>query len=169
MAPITLYDASVGFYISGMITLQKILRKASEIQGHESFPSSKLYEDMRPLTFQIQVASNTAKKSAGRLTGREFDKWEDNETTMSELIARVEKTLTLLNSIDPNEIIGVDDKLLPLPTSEGGIVEKPLLAITLSHAVPNFFFHINMAYAILRSKGVPLGKDDYLEAFNKLD
>ncbi len=80
----------------------------------------------------------------------------------------MEKTLVLLKAIDPSEVEGVDDKLLTLPTADGGTAETTLLAVTLSYAVPNFFFHVNMAYAILRSKGVPLGKNDYLDAFNHM-
>ena len=166
MAPINLYEASLGLYINGMNTLLHILQKASEAPDADSFPSAKLYEDMRPLTFQIQAASNTAKKSVTRLTGRDFGAWEDNEATITDLIARVEKTLALLKSIEPTEIEGVDDRFIALPTAEGGTAEVTLKAITLSYSVPNFFFHVNIAYAILRSKGVPLGKDDYLEAFS---
>ena len=166
MAPINLYDASLSLYINGMNTLLHILQKASEAPDADSFPSAKLYEDMRQLTFQIQAASNTAKKSVARLTGKDLGAWDDNETTMWDLIARVEKTLALLKSIDPAEVEGVDDKLIALPTAEGGTAEVTLKAITLSHSVPNFFFHVNMTYAILRSRGVPLGKNDYLEAFS---
>lgn len=166
MAPITLYQASIGFFINGMSTLLHILQKASEAPNAESFPNAKLYEDMRPLSFQIQTASNSAKKSVLRLTGKDFGAWEDNETTMPELIARVEKTLALLKSIEPKEVEGADDKLIALPTAEGGTAERSVRVIMLSFGVPNFFFHVNMAYAILRSQGVPLGKDDYIEGFS---
>ncbi|KAH8886194.1 hypothetical protein GQ53DRAFT_750765 [Thozetella sp. PMI_491] len=168
MAPITMYDASVAIYISGMKTLLHILQTASKEAGAESLPDARLYEDMRTLTFQVQAASNTSKKSLTRLTGKDYGSWEDKETTMPDLIARVEKTLNMLESVDPKEIEGADEKLIALPTEAGGTADASLLAVTLSFQVPNFFFHLDMAYAILRSRGVPIGKNDYLAAFNRM-
>lgn len=166
MAPVTLYETSIGFFTHGMTTLLHILQKASAAPNADAFPAVRLHEDMRPLSFQIQAASNTAKKSVLRLTGRDFGAWGDAETTMAELVARVEKTLAMLKAVEPKDLEGADDKLIALPTAEGGTEETSVRAIMLSYAVPNFFFHVNMAYAILRSQGVPLGKDDYIEAFS---
>jgi len=124
---------------------------------------------MRPLSFQVQVASNTVKKSIWRLTGEEVESWEDDETTLEQLKARVQKTLDLLGKTDPKSVDGREDRLVELQLGKGGSLNLPAKAYVFSYAHPNFFFHLQTAYAILRMKGVPLGKQDYLSSFMKTD
>lgn len=165
MSSIQIYDVSVGLMIKGLTTLRHILQKATESPDAASFPDAKLFDDMRPLSFQIQVASNTAKKTVSRFTGVEGEVWEDNETTMPELIARVDKTLELLKGVDPKSLEGKESANVELSLGKWGTRELTGKDYSLGYGIPNFFFHVNTAYAILRMKGVPLGKGDYLTSF----
>ncbi|KAK3939213.1 putative helix-turn-helix-domain-containing protein type protein [Diplogelasinospora grovesii] len=165
MAPVNLYTSSIGLFIHGMEALIAILKKGKESPESESFPATKLYEDMLPLSFQVQITSNIAKKTVQRLTGREIEVWEDNEKTMDELIQRAQKTLDLLKSVDEKEIIGSENKMVELTLGKLGTINLEGSGYVYGYGLPNFFFHISMAYAIFRMKGVPLGKADYLTPF----
>ncbi|KAH8899971.1 hypothetical protein GQ53DRAFT_740962 [Thozetella sp. PMI_491] len=165
VAPVDLYDASIGLLISGNNSLLNILKKGSEAANAESLPSARLYEDMLPLTTQVTIASNTSKKAVERLTSKTPGVWEDNEKTFPELIARVEKTLELLKSVDRSEFKGVETKTVELGLGPGKNVEVQGEHYVFAYAIPNFFFHLNTAYGILRANGVPLGKRDYLGSF----
>ena len=165
MAPLNIYDASIGLFISGQNTLLDLLKKAAATAEADSIPAARLCEDMLPLTFQVQATSNTSKKAIGHLTGNVVEAWEDNEKTFPELIARVEKTLALLKSIDPKSVIGVDEKIIDMPLGKRGTFKVPVSTYVLGFAIPNYFFHLNTAYSILRHKGVEIGKFDYLGPF----
>ena len=169
MAPVTLYDASVGLFIKAMETFNTILRKAKEHNpsGADSFVTAKLAEDMLPLSFQVQFTSNTSKKALERLVPHKgpFPEWEDNEKTIDELVARVEKTLALLKTISPEDLAGKEDEVVEVKLGKAGGATVGGKGYALGYALPNVFFHLAMAYAILRNNGVPLGKSDYLSAY----
>ncbi len=164
MAPINLYDASIALFIRGHISLIDVLKKASEAPNADALPAARLAEDMLPLIKQIHFISDTAKRTVERLTGTEVGVWEDNEKTLPELIARAEKTLELLKTVDPKAVEGVEDTVVPMQMGPNKM-ELPAISYVLGFAVPNIFFHFGMAYAILRSNGIPLGKRDYLGPF----
>ena len=86
---------------------------------------------------------------------------EDNETTFPELQARITKTIEVLEKVDPKSMDGMEDGEVVLKVRDG---EKKLTGrnYVLNYAIPNFYFHLCMAYAILRKEGVPVGKADYL-------
>lgn len=165
MAGLSVYDTNIVLLRRGMTTLANILKKAAEHPDAASFPDAKLCEDMLPLTFQVQTASNTAKKSVSRLTGEEAEVWEDNEKTLDELIARCEKTVALLKAVDPKKVEGKETATVELSLGPAGTKQLSGKDYVLTYAVPNFFFHLQTAYSILRMKGVPLGKRDYLGTF----
>lgn len=144
-------------YIKGVNVLIDILRKATLQPDADTFPSASLIDDMKPLIFQIQSVSHTVTKTLSKLTGTKIEGWEDNETTMEELIARAEKTLALLKDIDRKSLEGRDAIEIKMPMGQFTGTQ-----FILGFGVPNMFFHLQIAYAILRMKGVPLGKDDYL-------
>jgi hypothetical protein len=120
MPGLTLYEASVPVFIKGLKTLDAILTKAEAhtaeagVANADAFAGEKLIEGMFPLSFQVQVASNTVKKFVWRVTGVEGEVWEDNETTMAELHARVKKTLDLLATVEAAEVNGKEDKIVEL-------------------------------------------------------
>lgn len=123
---------------------------------------SRLAPDMLPLTRQIQIASDHAKRGSARLAGVEPPAFEDNEKTFDELKARIDKTLAFLRTLDPKAIDAAADREISFPLSrhESGRMSG---GDYLSHFVlPNFYFHVTTAYDILRHNGVDLGKRDFL-------
>jgi hypothetical protein len=166
MAGISLYEASILTLLHGTKALHHILKKASEIPDSSTFPQARLIDDMQPLAFQIHVASNMAEKAVQYLAGATLDLSEGKEQTMADLISRCEKSIELLSSVDPKALEGKEDEMLSVRLgSLPKPIEMPGKEFVFGQILPNFFFHVNMAYAILRMKGVPLGKMDYLTHF----
>jgi hypothetical protein len=166
MATLSIYDTTITQMIYGHQALIALLKKASTHADAASFPSARLTEDMRPLSFQVATASNLAKKVVREVYGIDAGAWEDKEETLDDLIARCEKTISFLQSVKPESI---GDKTAETkvtaqlgPNEVAGVSVQNLV---LGHTVPNFYFHVTTAYAILRMKGVPLGKLDYLTPF----
>ena len=125
---------------------------------------SRLAPDMFPLVRQIQSACDQAKYAAGRVAGKDIPSHPDTEQTIDEVRKRVAAVLAYLDGFTAKDFEGADDRSISLPRWEG----KSMSATTyfIEHALPNFFFHLTMAYAILRHNGVDLGKRDYLGAIN---
>jgi len=158
-----LYDITVPPFIRGLKTLSAILEKGRlhASADEASLIESRLIADMGALTFQIQRISDTAKGCAVRVAKIEPVAMEDNETTFPELQARITKTIEVLEKVDPKSMDGMEDGEVVLKVRDG---EKKLTGrnYVLNYAIPNFYFHLCMAYAILRKEGVPVGKADYL-------
>ncbi len=119
MGAVTLYEVSIATFAKGLNTLIAILQKAQECakengKDADVYASAALCEDMKPLVFQILVASNTVKKSIWRLTGVEIESWPDDETTMDQLVTRVQRTLDLVESVTEESIAGRDDVVVEL-------------------------------------------------------
>lgn len=170
MAGLTFYDISIPLFTKSLKSLENILAKAEEHAAAngvsaDSYVSEKLTENMFPLSFQVQVVSNTIKKSIWRLTGVENEAWEDNETTMGQLKTRVQKTLDLVATVDAKAVNGRENVVVELQLGRAGSMNLPAKDYLFNYGIPNMFFHLQTAYAILRMKGVPLGKSDYLGAF----
>ncbi|EXL40264.1 hypothetical protein FOCG_17152 [Fusarium oxysporum f. sp. radicis-lycopersici 26381] len=163
MSSVALYDVSVLLMQRGMNTLANILKKASEHPDSTSLPVAKLYDDMQPLTYQVQRASSLAKASILHLAGVETDSWEESEKTLDELITRCEKTVNLLKNVDAKQVQGTG--MVELSLGSAGTKQFTGKDYALTFALPNFFFHLQTAYAILRMSGVPLGKGDFLGPF----
>ncbi|KAK9481984.1 hypothetical protein V1527DRAFT_477830 [Lipomyces starkeyi] len=164
-----LYDFSIPVFIRGLNTLSHIIEKCEEYANENGNPLSELVEwrlapDMKPLSFQVQTASDTAKNSIVRVVGIEPVVMADNETTIEALQARIAKTIELLKAVDASQFAGKEDAQVTFRT---GPLEHHMTgqSYITNFALPNFFFHLNTAYAILRSKGVPIGKVDYLTSF----
>jgi len=162
----TIYDASVPVMVRALTNLSKILDKAVAQAKAEDKPlnaliEAKLAADMRPFTFQIQSASDAAKGCAARLAGIAAPSMPDTETTFPELKARLQKTIDFLNSVKPAQFAGAEDKeiVLKFPNGEFKFTGRDFLA---GFALPNFFFHVTTAYALLRHNGINIGKMDFL-------
>ncbi len=162
----SMYHASVPVFTRALNNLARILEKAAaHAEARKIEPSvligARLYPDMLPLSKQIQIASDNAKGCAARLAGLEPPKYEDNETNFPELVARLRKTVGYLESLKPEQIDGSEDKSITLKTHTGPLTFHGA-AYLLERAMPNVFFHVTTAYAILRHNGVEIGKDDFL-------
>jgi hypothetical protein len=126
-----------------------------------AFLTARLYPDMLPLKSQVQIASDTAKGAGARLAKVDMPKFEDNETTFADLQARIEKTLAFLDTLTEAQFEGSDSRMVTLPLRTG-TVESTGADYLFNRALPNFFFHVTTAYALLRHGGVEIGKNDYL-------
>lgn len=163
---LSLYDASIPTFLHSLRNLKAILEKgAAHAEARKFDPnvfvSMRLYPDMLPLSRQIQIASDAAKGAAARLSGSEPPKFEDNETTLAELIARVTKTIDYLEGFKPEQFEGDDDRVITIKTPRMSFNFKAVDFVR-HWALPNFFFHMTTAYALLRHGGVEIGKVDFL-------
>lgn len=116
---------------------------------------------------QVQTACDTAKLGASRLTGKEAPSHSDSEKTIEELKARIRQTIDYLDGFGPADFEGAATQVISTPRWKGQVMDGA--DFFMEHAVPNFFFHLTHAYAILRHNGVPLGKRDYLGAQTRRD
>jgi hypothetical protein len=131
------------------------------------FLSFRLAPDQFELVRQVQSACDSAKFAAARLSGKEAPKHPDTETTMAELYARIGTCTSYLDTFQPADFNGAETRRVELAFMEG----KFFLGqdFLLEMALPNFYFHVNHTYAILRHNGVELGKRDYLGALPAQD
>ncbi len=162
----TMYQASVPVFVRNLKNLAEILHKAAaHAEAKKIDPTvlvnARLYPDMRPLTSQVQFATDQAKNSSSRLAGADRPAFEDNEATFDELQARIAKTIAYVESLTPAQFDGSEDKDITLPL-RGTQTTMKGQSYLLDFVLPNFYFHITAAYAILRQSGVEIGKMDFL-------
>ena len=162
-----LYEITVPQFTKVLKNLSAILDKAAGYADQKKFDmdvllNSRLAPDQFNLIKQIQIATDTAKLCSSRLSGKEAPKHEDNEKTLSDLKDRINDVITYLNSLKAVDFAGSEEKKISQPRWEGKWVTGE--EYVLQHAIPNFYFHVTTAYAILRHNGVDIGKKDYLGA-----
>jgi hypothetical protein len=166
---ISLYQTSVPVIQKSLTALKGVLAKgaahAEAKKIDESvFLSSRLSPDMFPLTRQVQIAADFGKGPVARLAGVEVPKYDDTEATFAELAARIDKTLAFVGTFTAAQIDGQEDRDILLTIAGNPVTFKgqPYL---LHFAMPNLYFHMSMAYAILRHNGVDVGKRDFIGGF----
>lgn len=165
---ISMYSASVPVFVRALRNLSAWLDKAEAHAQARKFDASvllgaRLAPDMLPFIKQIQIACDTVKFGAARLAGVDAPKFEDKETTLDELRARIGKTIDYVQSLPAAQIDGTEQKDIVIPRRDGSMTLKG--EVYLKHyALPNLFFHASTAYALLRHNGVELGKSDFLGA-----
>jgi hypothetical protein len=123
----------------------------------------RLAPDMLPFPKQIQIASDNAKGCVARLAGMDIPKYEDNEASLAELKERIAKTIAFVESVPAESFAGADTRAIELPQRNREPLRFDGQTYLQHFALPNFFFHVNMAYALLRHAGVDLGTIDYLK------
>ena len=163
---ISMYQASLPGLIRSLSNLAAILAKAdAHATAKKIDPSvlinSRLSPDMLPLSKQVQIASDIARRGVARLAGQEAPSMEDNETTFPELIARLQKTIDYLQQFTPTQINGSEEKEITLPVGKE-TMKFAGMSYLLYFILPNVYFHVTTAYGILRHCGVELGKADFL-------
>ncbi len=122
----------------------------------------RLAPDMFPLRRQVQVACDVAKNGLARIAGVEAPRFEDTETSFAELRERIAKTLAFLESVPTALIDGTEEKAVTFPAGKDTTRTLAGFEYLSSWVLPNLYFHVTMAYAILRHNGVDVGKGDYL-------
>jgi hypothetical protein len=161
-----MYEVSIPIFTLSLNNLAAILDKATthaeaKKVGPNVLPTTRLIADMLPLSAQIQIACDTAKGAAARLAGVEAPKHEDTEATIADLRARVDKTLAFIKSVKPEQFANAETREIVLQFPQTTLKFTGLSYLT-NFVLPNFFFHMTMAYALLRKNGVELGKRDFL-------
>jgi uncharacterized protein len=165
---ISMSSASVPIFLRMFENLGQWLDKAEAHASAKKFDPSvylaaRLAPDMLPFTKQVQIACDTAKFAVARLANVESPKFDDTETSLADLRERVRATAAFVKSVAAAQIDGSEDRDVTIPRRDGSTVMKG--EAYLKHFVlPNFFFHMTTAYALLRHYGVDLGKMDFLGA-----
>lgn len=163
---LSMYDASIPAFISTLNALAGIVDKASaHAEAKKIDPAvlinDRLSPDMFPLARQIQIATDGVKGGAARLAQVDIPSYPDTETTFAELKERIGKTVAFLKSIDPSKFDGAEDRSVTMKVGPNELT-FPAKVYLFEFVIPNFYFHVTTAYAILRHNGVELGKQDLL-------
>lgn len=165
---ISMYQASIPVFVKQLSNLSAILKKAEayalakKIEPEVLF-NARLAADMYPLSRQIQIATDGVKGCAARLAGVEVPSYPDTEKTFDEFQARIAKTIEFVKTFSAQKIDGSEERKITLKLhQEINFLGQPYL---LNFVLPNLYFHICMAYAILRHNGVDIGKKDYIGGF----
>lgn len=164
---ISMYSASVPIFTAMLGNLSHFLDKAQTFAEQKpcdpaALTQYRLAPDMLPFTRQVQIACDAAKNAVARISGVAAPRYEDTEQTLPELKARIQKTLDYLASVPASALDGTEDKEITFPVGREATRTMAGEAYLKHYALPNMFFHVTTAYAILRHNGVPLGKTDYL-------
>ena len=163
---ISMYQASVPRFVNILGNLSNILGKAQAPIDAKKIPDAvltayRLFPDMLPMTTQVQIACDTAKGVVARLSGVDAPVFEDNETTLAQLQARIAKTIDYIQGVPAAQIDGTEDKAIVTKRGDKETHYKGMQFL-LGHAIPNFYFHVTTTYTILRHNGVEIGKRDFL-------
>jgi len=163
---LSMYQASAPVFAQGLRALLGILGKAqAHIEARGIDPNAllqaRLYPDMLPFNRQIHLCTDFAKGPVARLAGQEPTSFADVEASFPDLIARVANTLAIVEGFSADQIDGSEDKDITLIRRGESTVVKGR-AYLLEQAMPNFYFHLTTAFAILRHNGVEIGKKDFL-------
>jgi hypothetical protein len=163
---LSLYQVSVPGYIRQLNALSAILRKAAEYCAERKIDPAallhaRLYPDMFTMLRQVQIACNHAERGVCRLTGTEPPAREDKETTFEDLERRVATAIAFVKSADAKKMVGMEDRDITFPVGTEKMTLKGIDYL-VHFALPNFYFHLTTAYAILRHNGVQIGKSDFM-------
>ncbi len=163
---ISMYQASAPAFTRMLMQLKVIVDKAAATAAAKKVDDSvyltaRLYPDMLPMGRQIHIACDFAKGCCARLAGLEVPKYEDNEVTFADFQARIDKTIAYVATISAAQIDGQEDRDINI-TIAGKPVTFKGQSYLVHFALPNFYFHLTTAYAILRHNGVDIGKGDFL-------
>ena len=163
---IEIYDQVVPVMQRMLQNLAAIVTKAEKYAEERKIEPAALLQarlapDMFTFTRQIQIATDFTKSTPARLAGIEPPKWEDTEQTFAELQARIQRGIDYLGSFRREQFAGADTRAIEFKTPRNtmNFTGRDFL---LHFALPNFYFHLTLAYALLRHNGLELGKMDFL-------
>ena len=163
---ITIYDVAVAPTIKSLQNLDAILAKAETFAEEkkidpEVLMQSRLRPDMLPFVAQIRIASDVAARAAARLTGSELPSFEDNEKTLADARGRVQKSISYLETYKPEQFEGAENRNIEMKLGPEDVKFTGKEFVTY-FVLPNVYFHVTTAYALLRYAGLEIGKADYL-------
>jgi hypothetical protein len=157
----TIHDASAPVFVAALGNMKAWLVKAADREAE--LMTATLAPDMAALPRQYQMASDTAKNALARLTGTDAPSMPDTEASFAELADRCDRTIAYLQSFGPEALEGAATRDVEMRFPNGVGFRWDGSVFLTGFALPNFFFHVTTAYAILRHKGVTLGKPDFLQ------
>ena len=167
-----MYHQVVWQCTQSLSNLVACLDKAEQYAAAKKFDvgvlmTSRVAPDMQNFIYQVQSACDYVKAAAAWLSGQTPPKHEDNEKTIDDLRARIQKTVAFAESVNEVQYAGASERKVKLSWAPGKVIggKDYLLQMT----IPNTYFHIAMAYAILRHNGVDVGKMDFLGPINLVD
>ena len=168
---ISMSSASLPIFQTMLTNLSHLLAKAQTHAEAKKFDPSvltqyRLAPDMLPFTRQVLIACDAAKLCVARLSDLEAPKFEDTETTLVELMSRIQKTLDWIKTVPASALDGTELKSITFPVGKDKTRTMTGEDYLKHWALPNVFFHVTTAYAILRHNGVEIGKADYLLGSN---
>ena len=162
-----MYDASIPVFRQMLGGLDDVLSKAEAHAADRKIDpaallQARLFPDMFPFTRQVQIACDFAKSVPARLVGVDVPAYEDVEQSFAELRERIGRTLAFIDGLDATQFEGAAQREIVL--RPGTPKERKLdgQAYLLAYGLPQFFFHVTTAYALLRHNGVELGKKDFM-------
>jgi hypothetical protein len=166
--PISMYQASVPAFLQMLNSLAAILDKAEAYAAERKIDPAvllgwRLAPDMFALARQVQIATDQAKGCCARLAGVEVPRYADDETSFADLRARIAKTIDFVRGFEPDDIDGSEERDIAITAGSRELRFKGEQYL-VSFVLPNFYFHVTTAYAILRHCGLPIGKRDFLGA-----
>ena len=164
---ISMYSASVPVCVAMLANMSHFLDKMQAfVDAKKCDPQAllqyRMAPDMLPFSKQIQIACDAAKNGIARVSGVDAPKFDDNEVTVAEFKARIQKTLDYIKSVSADKLNGTDDKEITFPVGKDATRTMAGEAFVKHWMLPNLYFHVTTAYLILRHNGVELGKREYL-------
>ncbi|HYD87907.1 MAG TPA: DUF1993 domain-containing protein [Vitreimonas sp.] len=166
MTKLSMHAVSATVLVHMLKNLSAILAKAEQQAKAKGYDpavllNARLAPDMFALTRQVQIATDQAKGCVARLAGHQPEAIEDTETTFAELQARIRKVIGIVEAYKPEQIDGSEGRevTVKIPNDE---LKFTGLDYVNHWVMPNFYFHVTTAYAILRANGIELGKRDFL-------
>ena len=167
---LSMYDASVPVIRQMLTSLSELLAKAAAHAAEKKIElaallQARLFPDMFPLARQVQIACDFGKSIPSRLAGVDVPAYDDTEQTFEQLQARIAKTLALIDGIDPASFAG--SETIQIVLRPGSPKERTISgqSYLFNYGLPQFFFHVTTAYALLRHNGVEVGKKDYMGVY----
>jgi hypothetical protein len=162
----TLYDAAILHTKEALNSLSHILKKAESHANASSFPTAKLADDMLDLSFQVHFTTDTAQKIAARTTGSEpLTLSREDCSSFEGYQARIAQVLEVLDKVDRELVEKRGAEVVTIGLGPGKSADMKCRDFVQGYGIPNVFFHLTTAYAILRKEGVDLGKQDFINAF----
>jgi hypothetical protein len=164
---LSMSGVSLPVFRKALLNLHHIVQKGIDdalTRGYapEVLMQARLAPDMLPFSRQVTVVCDVVKIWGHRMRGQEPPKYANDETTLQQLQARIDQTLAWLATLPVSALDGTEDQLITVPAGHGQTQTLRCEDYLKHWALPNLFFHLTTAYAILRHNGVPLGKQDYL-------
>jgi uncharacterized protein len=165
---IAMYQISVPVFVRHLKGLAGCMKKAQTLYGEKKYDESsllnyRLFPDMFTFAKQVQAATDHARTCTALLAGVEAPKFEDNEKSLAELIARVDRSVEFLQGVAAGKLEGAEAKNVTIKMRDREATMTGL-ELLLNRSLPNFYFHATTAYNILRHNGLEIGKRDFMGA-----